>query len=185
MKLNICCGTVWLPGWINVDREDHAQICTWARAQGKPEPVLGSADYLRYDLTRNWPWVADSADEILADNCLEHFSHLELVQVLREAFKVLKPGGTMTGRVPDFARIWQYYEDGADWQWGPECAVGPYELPGENALHNFCYGWGHKQIFTAPMLRQWLECAGFAVEIEPCETQGLRYTATKPTEAKP
>lgn len=179
MKLNIGCGQEWLPDCLNVDREGHAKLCEWARAAGKPEPVIGAAEFLQYDLTLNWPWPSDSVDGILADNFLEHLGHQELTHLLREALRVLKTGASLTGQVPDFARVWQHYLDDADYAWEPLSTVGPYEKPAENALYNYCYGWGHKQIFTAPMLEQRLTRAGFATVVATEERHVLRFMATK------
>jgi len=126
MKLNIGCGCVWLSDYTNVDREGYAKICQWATMAGKPLPVVGSAEFLQYDLTLNWPWQSDTVEEILADNSLEHLENLELTHLLREARRVMKVGASITGRVPDFERVWQYYQDGSQWEWFPEATYGPY-----------------------------------------------------------
>ena len=180
MKLNIGCGCLWLPGYVNVDREGHAQLCKWAAMDNKPLPVLGSADFQQLDLTMNWPWPMGCVEEILADNFLEHLTPIELTHLLREAWRVLKPGASMTGRVPDIERIFQYCKEKSQWEWFPAGATGPYSEPGMNALHNFCYGWGHQQVFTEEMLRERLEGAGFDVMVEQVEEQGLRFVAVKP-----
>ena len=180
MKLNIGCGCVWLPDWVNVDREGHAKICQWATMAGKPAPVPGSAEFMQYDLTLNWPWGSDSVEEILADNFLEHLTPIELTHLLREALRVLEPGGKITGRVPDFERVWGYLQNGSQWEWFPAATYGPYQEPAMNALHNYCYGWGHRQVFTREMLMVRLETAGFVTEVEPVEEVGLRFVATKP-----
>ena len=180
MKLNIGCGGEWLPSYLNVDREDHAQICAWMKAVGKPLPIIGSAQFEQRDLTLNWPWATDSVEEILADNFLEHLTPPELTHLLREELRVLAPGGMITGRVPDFARIWKLYEERSQWEWFPGGTVGDYAEPAMNALHNYCYGWGHKQIFTEEMLQARLAAAGFEVRVWPVEEVGLRYEAMKP-----
>lgn len=179
MKLNIGCGCVWLPDYTNVDREGYAKICQWATMAGKPLPVVGSAEFVQHDLTLNWPWQSDTVEEILADNFLEHLENLELTHLLREALRVLVPGGRISGRVPDFARVWKLYTEGSQWDWFPGATVGPFPEPAMNALHNYCYGWGHKQVFTREMLQTRLQGAGFVTQVVPVEEVGLYFRATK------
>lgn len=179
MKLNIGCGCVWLPGYINVDREDYEQLCAWAKAANKPAPVVGSAEFQQRDLILNWPWQDNTCDEILADNFLEHLNPAQLTHVLREALRVLSPGGIITGRVPNFTRIFRLYEDRSKWEWFPGATYGPYKEPSMNALHNYIYGWGHQQVFTTEMLRLRLSEAGFITTVEPVEDVGLLFVAKK------
>ena len=181
MKLNLGCGPVWLVGYLNVDVESLAEIAARARTVGLPDaPPLG-ADFLQADLSRPWPWADNSAEAIIADNLLEHLGHAALSHLLQEALRVLAPGAAMTGRVPDIDRIVAYANEQADWSWEPAWALGgPYRTAAYNALQNMAHGWGHEQVFTARMLEERLTLAGFETTVEPCETHGLRYSASKP-----
>lgn len=180
MKLNLGCGPCWKLGYTNVDCESPTQLCEWARQSNLPEPLQdGSIEFMQFDLQDPWPWTDGSVDEIIADNVLEHFDHPETHHVLSEARRVLTIGGTIRGEVPDFRRVWEYYEQQRDWAWGPLLTWGPYAAPAANALYNFCYAWGHKQIFTQEMLTERLGQFLTEVTVVPVGEHKLSYTATR------
>src|SRR5215831_6253473 len=54
----------------------------------------------------------NSVEEIRASHCLEHFSHRQTLDVLKEWVRVLKPGGLLRIAVPDFAKIAENYLKG-------------------------------------------------------------------------
>jgi len=86
LRLNIGCGPKHCNGMWNVDR-------------------IEPADEL-IDLTQPWPIADNAAEEIRADNVLEHFQgDTDLVHVLNEAHRVLRPGGRMTILVPSAEKL--------------------------------------------------------------------------------
>lgn len=89
--LNLGCGAKLLHGWINIDREN-----CWGHGEG-----LGLW-FLRRDILRGLPFGDDTADEILADNVLEHIAPgPDSIFAMNECYRVLKPGGLLTIIVPD------------------------------------------------------------------------------------
>lgn len=86
MKLNLGCGDKILPGYVNVDVAP-------ARAGQKPDVIC--------DLHRLEPFEDSSVDEILAVHVVEHFWRWEVVGVLREWLRVLKPGAPMILECPN------------------------------------------------------------------------------------
>ena len=86
MKLNLGCGDKILPGYVNVDVAP-------SRA-GRPPDVL-------CDLRSLTPFEDASADEVLAVHVVEHFWRWEVVGVLREWARVLKPGASMILECPN------------------------------------------------------------------------------------
>ena len=160
MKLNLGCHIDWREGYLNVDIEHFETLVLIARERGMPGPPAG-VEFMRHDLTDWWPWANDSVDVILANELLEHFDNFGLAHVLQEALRVLVPGGVLQGTTPDFERIMLYAQEQRSWEWAPQLAEGPYPEPADNALHNFCYGWGHKQVFTLPMLLFQLRRPGY------------------------
>ena len=90
IKLNLGAGDVPLEGWIAVDRKNGREVF----------PLKEHED--------------NSVDAVRASHVLEHFSHRQTVDVVREWVRVLKPGGTLQIAVPDFNKIMQYYQDGTD-----------------------------------------------------------------------
>ena len=165
--LNLGCGPVILPEYLNVDIETPEVLTEWASQAGKPAAEFDNGNFLQFDLLQPWSFVDDdSVDTIIANNFLEHFDHAGTHHILSECKRSLAPDGSVRGRVPDFRRVWEAYECDADWDWEPAVTWGPYPQPAANALFNFCYAWGHKQIFTREMLYDRLSQFGFSsVEI--------------------
>ena len=85
-KLNLGCGDKILPGYINVDVVD-------SRAGFKPDVIC--------DLHRLTLFEDDSVDEILAVHVIEHVWRWEVLDVLREWVRALKPGGFMILECPN------------------------------------------------------------------------------------
>jgi SAM-dependent methyltransferase len=85
VKLNLGCGDKILPGYVNVD--------VAASRAGKSPDVLCDLHKLEFDTA--------SADEILAVHVVEHFWRWEVVGVLKEWVRVLKPGGKMIVECPN------------------------------------------------------------------------------------
>jgi SAM-dependent methyltransferase len=102
-RLNLGCGNEPLPGYLNIDRHG-------------PEPIDPGGMDLESFLPGHvrgevYPldWPDGSVDEIRASHVLEHFSHREVVDVLRDWVRALKPGGTLKVAVPNFAWIAEQY----------------------------------------------------------------------------
>jgi hypothetical protein len=82
MKLNLGCGKLHKPGYINID-------------------MIEPADQL-VDLAHDkWPWSDGSIFELEADNLLEHFDNDEFMYFLNEAWRVLRQGGKFWWKVPN------------------------------------------------------------------------------------
>lgn len=85
VRLNLGAGDTPLEGYINLDRKQGQEIF----------PLTQYAD--------------DSVDEVRASHVLEHFSHRDVSDVLREWRRVLKPGGVLKVAVPNFEWIARQY----------------------------------------------------------------------------
>lgn len=81
-KLNLGCGSSYLPGYINVD-----------------QPIATSKHDLSVDLeVLPWPWDDNSVDEVYMQDSLEHLTFPD--QKIREVHRILKSGGVFWGGVP-------------------------------------------------------------------------------------
>jgi SAM-dependent methyltransferase len=85
-KLNLGCGDKILPGYINVDVAP-------SRRGARPDVLC--------DLRRLDPFADNSVDEILSVHVVEHFWRWEVIAILNEWRRVLKPGGTMILECPN------------------------------------------------------------------------------------
>lgn len=85
-KLNLGCGDKILPGYTNVDVVE-------TRRGFRPDVIC--------DLHRLTPFEDNSVDEILSVHVIEHFWRWEVLDILREWKRVLKPGGLMILECPN------------------------------------------------------------------------------------
>lgn len=86
LRLNLGCGDKHLPDYVNVDVVDE-------RLAVKPDVVC--------DVRQLTAFKNDSADEILSVHVVEHLWRWEVVDVLKEWVRVLKPGATMILECPN------------------------------------------------------------------------------------
>ena len=97
VKLHLGCGTKKLAGWVNIDS------------------VRACSPDLLHDLTKPLPFDDRVADEILAEDLLEHFDKYLRFLIFYEWARVLKVNGTITVQVPNFKKIlFKYFKFGYD-----------------------------------------------------------------------
>ncbi len=82
MKLNLGCGIVYRPGYINIDKFDKRVADTFSDAISLPNE-------------------SSSVDIIEAIHLLEHFDHIHSIYALSEWLRVLRPGGKLIIETPD------------------------------------------------------------------------------------
>jgi len=92
-RLHLGCGNIGIPGYCNVDVIKTVGV--------------DIVDDIR--TLANFP--AGSASEIYACHVLEHFSHDEIIPILKRWFDVLMPDGVIRISVPDLDRIVKIYAD--------------------------------------------------------------------------
>lgn len=106
MKLNFGCGLQKLPfvdGWLNWDSD----------------PKLGKDIYLR-PLTYPMPFGDNSLDVINAYNVLHKFTKKECVEILKEFYRTLRPGGYAFILVPNWRQsfLMEIAQSGYGWDSG-------------------------------------------------------------------
>ncbi|MGD0539166.1 MAG: methyltransferase domain-containing protein [Verrucomicrobiota bacterium] len=112
LKLNLGCGQKYLPGYVNCD-------------------VLPQVKADRYfDLNRfPYPFESGCADEIWMDNVLEHLD--DVVGVMGELHRLLRPGGRLRLLVPYAKSDWAYQDPTHK------------HFFTEQTMNYFCDGWNY------------------------------------------
>ncbi|MEK7659811.1 MAG: methyltransferase domain-containing protein [Patescibacteria group bacterium] len=82
IKINFGCGYDIKPGWVNVDSSQLPGVDIVHDVQQVP-----------------LPFASGSISEVV---CQDIFEHIEYIPVLKDIFRILQPGGTITIRVPHF-----------------------------------------------------------------------------------
>ncbi len=136
-KLHLGCGERFLNGYIHIDIDQHDHI-----------------DFLR-PIDNLDIFEDDSIEEIYASHVLEYFDKYEVVNVLKEWNRVLKPSGELKIAVPDFENLMKVYELTGD----IKNIEGP--ITGLWEVNNNSNKLFHKQIFDENKLSQLLESCGF------------------------
>lgn len=136
LKLHVGCGRKHIPGMIHVDIEDYPHVD------------------MRCDV-RNLNFAKDNTINLIyACHVLEHFGRYEYKNVLREWYRVLKPGGLLRLAVPDFQSCCKlYYENGLED--GLSGLIGLIS-GGQRNPHDY-----HKMIFDEQLLARELRDVGF------------------------
>lgn len=166
--LNLGCGTKTSdkPGVINLDWSIYLRIRTnpllrtiapllirgerWARYQSLPNNILA------HDLKRGIPFADGTVDAVYHSHFLEHLPRSSAESLLREAWRVLKPGGIQRIVVPDFALLCRRYLDHLD-----ACSAQPQERARhEEHITVLLDHLTRQEVVSTsrqPPLRRWLE----------------------------
>ena len=92
IKLHLGCGKKHLPGYIHVDLDNESHI-----------------DYPNTDMSDLKMFDDNKVDLIYNCGTFEYFDLQEAPEVLKEWYRVLKPGGTLRISVPNFESVVKVY----------------------------------------------------------------------------
>lgn len=134
LKLNLGCGSNKLDGWQNFDAE--------------------------LDIARALPFPDGAAAFIFIEHCVEHVSLYQVIDFLKECWRVLQPGGVLRIAVPSLERIRQLGDDPNYLRlvrrWAPTEGK-------RGAMHAILYAHGHKTAWTESLLEAVIYFCGFDV----------------------
>src|ERR1700733_14127327 len=152
-KLHLGCGENLLPGWFNTDLSPRANVAA-------------------LDVTRPFPFSSNSFDEIFTEHMIEHIAYTDAINVLKECYRVLQPGGKIRVSTPNLAFLVALYEPKSELQeryikWSSDHISWARKPRSSFVINNFFRDWGHKFIFDEPALRDAFTEAGF-VDIVSC-----------------
>jgi predicted SAM-dependent methyltransferase len=147
LRLNLGCGPNPRPGWVNVDLETPGAVSL--------------------DLRRALPFATASCAVVYSEHFFEHLEYPEPARLhLREVFRVLQPGGTLSMGVPDAEDVVREYVTGEgsgfqrarDLHWHPEWC----DTPMHQVNFSFRQNGQHRWAYDFKSLRRLLDAVGFA-----------------------
>lgn len=149
-KLQLGTGHNRLPGWLNTDRDPDSGTVHLNAAKPFPIPT-GAFDY------------------VFAEHLIEHFTYESGLSMLRECYRVLRPGGRIRLCTPDLERIvgLQYAPPGGIEERYVRWLVDGYAPAADGyrpsyAINQVFRGWGHRFLYDQKTLAAALERIGFS-----------------------
>lgn len=168
IKLNLGCGLAVQRTWINIDGSLNAMIAGFPsffqslafKLSGAREyysleqyrEILRENRFVHHDLSCSIPCDDETVDFIFTSHFLEHLFKKDAENFLREAARVLKPGGVIRLSVPDLAFAIKLYSQGDKAR-----MLESYFF----VDHNENYFSRHKYMYDFDLLSKMFELAGF------------------------
>ena len=153
--LHLGCGEHYIakPGFINIDGNLFRRKDLWL------------------DITIGFPFPDKSIDGILASHVLEHLTEKQVGRVLKESYRVLKPGGTVRFITPHLGKSIEAYMRG-DITFFSEWPDQRHSIGGQFNNHLLCRDQ-HRLMFDFSFMRELLMHAGFenCWEVSPEESK--------------
>jgi predicted SAM-dependent methyltransferase len=150
-KVQLGAGPNFLDGWLNTDYE----------------PTVAGLVFL--DVTREFPLPSGCLDFNFSEHLIEHVSHQSALFMLNEAFRTLRPGGTIRVATPNLQNFLSLFgtSDSLHAKRYVEWSVEMNQFPqhGTTAcfvLNNMLRAWGHQFIYDPATLESTLRKAGFS-----------------------
>lgn len=141
IKIHASCGKNYADGWINTDIGSHKKDLYW-------------------NLLEQSSFENDSCDFIFCEHVIEHFPFNEGIEIFKEFKRILKKGGVARISTLDLCNI-------LSTDMTPEYIKGFATKYSANIkyrsqiFNRIFYGYGHKCIFDASLLRLCAYRAGF------------------------
>jgi predicted SAM-dependent methyltransferase len=146
MKLHLGAGAHGIAGWQNLD-------------MNVPTTAAGVVDgWTKWTAPEPMPFADDSVDFVFTEHFIEHLSLDDGTKMLREAHRVLKPGGILRVSTPNLSILVHAYETH---QLDFYKAVGFVAATPAQLLNLGMMSWGHQFTYDWPEMKRVLESVGF------------------------
>lgn len=161
--IQIGCGQSPISGWVNYDNSPSVRLAALPpgliQLAGRMKLLDGqSVAYVRFcrangishcDATRHIPWPDASVDAIYSSHMIEHLDRLDVDLFLREARRVLRPGGVIRLSTPGLQQLVAAYAEHGQGDRFIESLFTCIDRP-RNLLARF------RQAFSGPRHHLWL-----------------------------
>jgi predicted SAM-dependent methyltransferase len=139
-KLNLGCCHVIKEGFINYD-------------------IAPGPGGVVQDLTKPLPHANESVDLIVSEHFLEHITRPQALGLLKECYRVLKPGARCRTTVPGLKIVVEDYVNGYRDRYGDMLKMDtPCQM-----LNNSMRNWGHQHLYDLEDLMLLYKEAGFTI----------------------
>jgi predicted SAM-dependent methyltransferase len=137
VRLHLGSGELPRDGWVNVD-------------------LYGVPVDLCWNLNRSLPFRNGTVEAVFHEHVLEHLRIDRGLQLTRDCFRVLKPGGVVRIAIPDARRHVGWY-----WEGRLPAEREGHAIPVMSLLQQF-YGHGHQVMYDFELVALLCHAAGFA-----------------------
>jgi predicted SAM-dependent methyltransferase len=109
LKLNIGCGTSGIAGWCNIDNSPTVLLSRIPLGRWLFGTPAWPPDVRRIDAVRGMPFADSTVSYIYSSHMLQGLIYEDSLLLIKESFRVLRPGGVLRIAVPDLARMIEDY----------------------------------------------------------------------------
>jgi len=118
IKVNLGCGPIGKDDWINIDYgvlawlQKHLLIKEIALRMGimpKSYDLKWPKNLVIHNCKKELPFKDNQVDYIYTSHLIEHFTKYEAFAMIKECFRILKPGGCIRVVVPDLELLARKY----------------------------------------------------------------------------
>lgn len=149
-KLQLGSARHTLSGWLNTDVDFLSSKTTYM------------------DATQTWPLHSNTFDYVFSEHMIEHIDYQAAQSMLREAFRVLKPGGRVRIATPNLdVMLALHNPEKTEEQRKYLATAVPRYLPDVHecedvfVINNLFRSWGHIFLYDQRTLIRLIEAAGF------------------------
>jgi predicted SAM-dependent methyltransferase len=149
LLLDLGVGVNYTDFWINADFFAMPRLKFWKKYDQRPKIDL------ELDLRYPIPCDDNMIDGVYSGHTLEHLTMNEAISLLKETYRILKPGCWLRINVPDLEKYIEFY-----------CGKTPNKefmiySTGCEAIHSLTQEWGHKSCWDNKFLSKTLTKIGF------------------------
>ncbi|MGV6852787.1 MAG: class I SAM-dependent methyltransferase [bacterium] len=134
--INLGCGNNPIKGWLNFDSCTIDGVLCW-------------------DLSRGIPLEDNSVDYVYSEHFIEHLTFQQAVVLLKEIYRVLKPGCVVRTAMPDLMEVVRNYMTNnfskQDWMNWPK---NSHVRSRAQVLNIAMRDWGHQWLYDADELKR-------------------------------
>ena len=121
-KVNIGCGKTIAPGWINYDislfmglsrnKLIRRLLFAFKLISKQKYQTFWPSNIIRRDVRKGVPLLNESVDFVYSSHFLEHLTHVEASKLIKDCYRILKPGGWIRLVCPDLRLFARKYLEG-------------------------------------------------------------------------